>query len=288
MRTFANNTTLVDHHDAIRQAKRGPAMRHKNRRPAFHDRAQRVVNQFFGCRVNRRGGVIEYENARVSQDGSGQCNSLTLTTRDCHAPLPHHGVVPLRQRVDKGMHTRYPSCCLNFLLRCIRSCVCNVGSHGVREEEGFLERDADLMSQRVERHITYVNTIDADRARGRVVEPRQESGYGRLARPARTDESYDLSRLHMQVKSIEHGLSQRVAKANTFETHITAHVGQRLRVGALGDQRRRIQHIEYAFGSGPRLLRGRKNHGHHPHRRHQLNEVRREQKKGTEAETTVN
>jgi len=49
------------------------------RRAADQYPVQRILDQRFGMRVQGAGRLVEDENARVSQDGAGDRDPLTLT-----------------------------------------------------------------------------------------------------------------------------------------------------------------------------------------------------------------
>ncbi len=60
--------------------------------------------------------------------------------------------------------------------------------NGIVKQEGFLRDETDLFAQRFLGQAAQILAIDADRARGRIIEPQDEGQNRALARAARADE----------------------------------------------------------------------------------------------------
>ena len=96
MGALVDDPAAVDDHDAVGQAQRRAAVGDEDRRAALHDLAQRGVDLLLGRGVDRRGGVVEDEDARVGEEGPGQGDALALAARQREAPLADDGVVARR------------------------------------------------------------------------------------------------------------------------------------------------------------------------------------------------
>src|SRR5439155_4005705 len=63
------------------------------------------------------------------------------------------------------------------------------------EEEGVLEDHAGLPAERLEREVTHIKAVQADGAKLRIVETRQQTGHGRLPSPGWTHQCGELTGL---------------------------------------------------------------------------------------------
>ena len=97
-RALGHHPSGVEHDDAVGQAQRRAAVGDEDRRAVGHQLPQGVVDGLLGRRVDRRGGVVEHQDARVGEDGPGQGDALALAAREGDAPLADDGVVALGQR----------------------------------------------------------------------------------------------------------------------------------------------------------------------------------------------
>ena len=87
----------IEHHDPVGQMQRRLTVRDQQRRATGHDTAERVVHRRLDPRVDRAGGVVEDEDARVVEDRSRERDPLALTARQGQAALADRGVVSARQ-----------------------------------------------------------------------------------------------------------------------------------------------------------------------------------------------
>src|SRR5699024_2491966 len=61
---------------------------------------QRPGHRPFGGHVQGGGRLVQQQHGRVAQDRAGQRQALLLPAGEAVAALPHHGGVPLGQRLD--------------------------------------------------------------------------------------------------------------------------------------------------------------------------------------------
>ena len=66
-----------------------------------HDLAQRVLDLALGRGVDRRGGVVEDQDARVGQQRAGDRQALALAAGERQAALADAGVVAVGQALDE-------------------------------------------------------------------------------------------------------------------------------------------------------------------------------------------
>ena len=65
MRTFFNDTAMIDNDDLVCIANRAQAVGNDDRGTAFHQPFQCYLNDFFRFRIESRRGFIENQNARI-------------------------------------------------------------------------------------------------------------------------------------------------------------------------------------------------------------------------------
>ena len=224
------------------------------------------------------GSVI---NARAKRD------ALPLPTRQREPALADHGVVPVGKRHDEVVGLGRARGGLDVGVGRIRLPVRDVVAHALGEQEAVLEHDADLRSQRLERHVAHVDAVDAHGTGGDVVEARDEQRDRRLPRSRRADDRDTLARLDRELEALEHRLRPQVPEADAAELHPAPHRRQRLGIGLLGDERVGVEHVEHALGAGAGLLALRDEPRHHAHRRGQLHQVGEEGEERAQAQVAV-
>ena len=84
--------------------------------------------------------------------------------------------------------------------------VADVVGHGIVEQESILRHDADLGAQRGQLQIAHVLAVDADGARGHIVEARHQVRQRGFARAARAHQRHHLAGLHFQVDAVADGI----------------------------------------------------------------------------------
>ena len=107
------------------------------------------------------GGVVEDQHAGVGEDGPGQGDALTLTTRQRKSPLADDRLVALGHRGDELVGAGQMGRPLNIGLGCVGIGEGDVGAHAVAEEERVLEHDPDERSHISDLHLADVDAVDA-------------------------------------------------------------------------------------------------------------------------------
>ena len=98
-------------------------------------------------RVDRGGGVVEDQDARVDREGARDRDSLPLAARERDAALADHRVVALGQALDELVRLREPRDALDLGVGQLRQAERDVVPHRGGEEERILRDDADLAAQ---------------------------------------------------------------------------------------------------------------------------------------------
>src|ERR1700751_3559108 len=142
---------------------------------SFHQPRQRFDDGLFRGRIKTSGGFIENQNRSVADDCPGNRYTLSLSTRERNAAFADHGAVTLRQLLDKIMRIRLFGCTYDLVPCGIWPAVCNVFPDGGVEEQRFLQNEAYLLSNGFQFVATDVFAINFNRARLRIVYPRDET-----------------------------------------------------------------------------------------------------------------
>src|SRR5947207_7200226 len=109
-----HNASLIENNDKIGLLNRGKPVGDANGRAALHQIFESRLNGPFGLSVERTGGLVQYQNRRVSQDGPGNGDALTLAAGKRHALFPNHRVVAARFFQYELVGERVPGCFLDL------------------------------------------------------------------------------------------------------------------------------------------------------------------------------
>ena len=164
VRALVDHPAAFEHDDAVGQVQRRPAVRDRAAwsGPAM-TRAEGVVNGRLDPGVDRAGGVVEDEDARVEQDGPGQRDPLTLAAREGQPALADDGVVAPRQLLDELVGLRRPGRRLDLARRWRRGVRRRCWRAPMSEKRKLSSKThADLAAQRVQRHVAHVVPVDPD------------------------------------------------------------------------------------------------------------------------------
>ena len=141
-----------------------------------------VAQRHLGGRVDRRGGLVQDQAARVGQVAAGQGDQLALAHRQVVAALADPGVHALRQPVDPAAQPQG--------LEAARLAVAGVGAahadvlgHAGVEQEAVLGDHDQRRAQRGQADLAQVDAGDPDRPGGRVGQPM--SSLARVVLPDR-------------------------------------------------------------------------------------------------------
>ena len=100
--------------DAVGLQHGGEAMRDDQRGAALHEMVKCFLHQLFAGRIERRGRLVEKQDRRVAQDGTGDRDALALTARQHHAALAELRVVALGQPANELVGERRLRCRLDL------------------------------------------------------------------------------------------------------------------------------------------------------------------------------
>src|SRR5690606_22184308 len=79
VRTLLDNLSAIDHDDAVGISDRRQTMRNDDDGATFANRLHVVLNDAFGFVIERAGGLVENQNARIGNQRTRNRNALALT-----------------------------------------------------------------------------------------------------------------------------------------------------------------------------------------------------------------
>src|SRR3990170_4065733 len=129
-------------HDAL-----NPVGNHKGG-AIFHQILQRITDFSLGFSVHRRSRVVQNQNARIFEQGTGDSYPLFLAAGQCDPALAHQGAVPFLEGEDHVMNGSCPCRSFNFFLGYIAPhAIRDVFPNAARKKKRFLLDDANMLAQ---------------------------------------------------------------------------------------------------------------------------------------------
>ena len=128
-------------------------------------RVELVLDCLLRRRIERRGRLVEYQDARILEDGARDRDALLLAAGELQPALAHPRFVAFRQALDEVVNVRRARGFDDFLARGVRAPVEDVVVDRVVEEHGVLRHDADRRAQARLLEIADVDAVHQDAAR---------------------------------------------------------------------------------------------------------------------------
>ena len=109
-------------------------MRHHNGGASAHQVLESLLHQRLGLTVQGRRRLVEHQNRRVSENGTGDGHALALAARKLNAALAHHGVKATGQAVDKLSRVGQARSLANLFVGGVRAAVGDILANGAVEQ----------------------------------------------------------------------------------------------------------------------------------------------------------
>ena len=138
------------------RADRGQPVRDDEGRPPDEQPAQRVLDLLLRADVDRGGGLVEDEDARVGEQRTRERDQLALAQREAHAALAELGLVAVLQLARERVGADGLRGCDHVLGRRIGPRERDVLAQRAGEQEALLGHDPELRAQRRLRHLADV------------------------------------------------------------------------------------------------------------------------------------
>src|SRR5580704_2003682 len=183
-----DDVAVIQHDDMVGVAHGGEPVGDGDGGAAAGEGVEGLLDGALGFGVQGAGGLVEYEHARVAQQGPGNGDALLLSAREAVPAGPDHGVVAVREPGDQVVDLGGPGRVLNLRVGGLRLGVAQVLPHRGVQQVGLLADHAHDGGEVGEPEVPEVDAVDADAATGGVVEPGDQTREGGLARAGLADQ----------------------------------------------------------------------------------------------------
>ncbi len=239
---------------------------------ALHELVERALDRGLGLVVDGRRRLVQDQDGRILQDGARQREPLALAARQLHAALAHRRAVALRQAADELVRLGRLRGAHDVGLRDIAQSIPDVLGHRAVGQEAVLRHVADRAAQLLQIERRDVDAVQADAARGGVVQPQQQLDQRALAAAGAADEGHRLAGRDAQRDAVERRPHQPrrehvckcarigahggglVREAQVVEHQFPAHLRARQRAARVRDGHGRLQQVHHALDGGHRTL----------------------------------
>ena len=150
--------------------------------------------------VHGAGGVVENQDFRPLEQGTGDAQPLLLPAGDVHAPLAQVGVQALWHPLQKFGGAGHPAGRPQLLVARVRFPPPQILPHGAGEENVLLEHDAHRVPQSPEIVLPHIPAAHPDRPLGGVVQPGNELHQGSLGRASTAQDAQKSNNTHFPFK----------------------------------------------------------------------------------------
>ena len=189
----------------------------------FIRRIHGFLDQYLGMGIHRTGGFIQYQDGRVSQDGTCDGQQLHLALGNVGGLFVEHEIVSVRQGADEMVRMGGLGCRDDFLIGGIRATVADVLHDGAVEKPGILQDHAEHAAQVIAVELLDVVAVHQDGTAVDIVETHQQLDHGGLAGTGWTDDGDLLARFGVEGKVIDDDLVRTVTEVNILEIYTTFH-----------------------------------------------------------------
>src|SRR6516225_9794105 len=217
--TLFNDPAVVKDDDAVGEAHGRKTMRNNEGGPSGRSAAESFHHNLFCHGVEAAGRLVKYKNGRITQDRPGDRNALLLPAGQRFTPLGNCTVVSVRHLFYELVGVSQSRRGANLLVAGTGATKRNVFTNCAAEEQGVLQNQADLFTQRKQSVVPDVFTVDANPSVARVIKARNQTYQGALARSCGPDDSNLLARNNRKANVAEHRPPRLVLKPNTPEVY---------------------------------------------------------------------
>lgn len=244
-----HEASAVQNGDPIGLLDRGQPVRDDKHRAALHQRVHRGLNQRLALVVQGARRLVEDQDFRILQNAACNGDALPLPAGKRNASLADLPRKAARHFLDKLEGVGEVGGADHVLHRRLRTPVADVFLDGAREEEVFLENDAEVLAVGVVFEPPQVNAVNEDAPRGDIVKTCQQAHDRRFAASARPDQRNHLAGLYVEGE-IAHGRTVGIGKTHLLELDAPRDFRRRHGVVVLANVRLRVEEREDALKAG--------------------------------------
>src|SRR5712664_2746482 len=188
MSSALHYTAVTEHQDLVGVHHGREPVRDHEGGAAYGDALELRLDGFFGARIERRGGLVEDQDARVFQQRAGYGHALLFPAGELQSALPDHGCIFFRQAFDQIVNVGGARGFHHFRVARFRPAIADVVEDGVVEQHRVLRHDVDRRAQARLLHVLYGNIVDKDFSARNVIKTVKQPRQGRLARARMPDD----------------------------------------------------------------------------------------------------
>ncbi len=109
--------------------------------------AERFLHKTLSVGIHIRGGFIQYQDGRISQDCPRKTDKLALPGTEVASPFAHWCVVTILQVGNESMSSCRFGCLDDLLMAGLKVSVLNIVLYAAGKEKGILRNNTYLASQ---------------------------------------------------------------------------------------------------------------------------------------------
>ena len=166
----------------------------------------------FRSRIHRTGAVVQNQDRRLLQHGSGNAESLLLTTGDIDTALVDPGLIFFREPFDEVRCTGRLRSLTDLVIGGIFIPPAQVFCNGSGEQRILLKNHTDLAAQFLQRVLSHVDAVDLYRAGRHVVQSGNQLDQRTLPCTGPPDDGNHLSWLRREGDGPRQHLQSRPAR----------------------------------------------------------------------------
>lgn len=174
--TLFDDVTMIHYQNPVRILYRRDSVGDNKYGAVFFglDIFQLLLDVAFSLHIYSRGGIVQYQDSRVFQQGSGKRNTLFLTTGKSHTTFAYNSLIAIRHVLDKVIGICHDGCLPDFLEGAVGSAISNVALNGIREQEHILHSHTDVIPQVIQVMPADIDPVHQNLAGSSIVEAAQQ------------------------------------------------------------------------------------------------------------------
>ena len=139
--------------------------------------------------ISKRCGLVQNHDGSILQNSPGDCNTLSLTTRQPVSSLACAGLIPLFQLVDKFVALCLSGRLQNLLICGLRIAQPDIFQNGAVKQKIILRNKTHLIGQLCQRNVFDIYSTNPDSSLCRIPETCHQAGQCRFTSTRRADKS---------------------------------------------------------------------------------------------------
>jgi hypothetical protein len=208
---------LIHHENQIGVGNRRQPVRDHDGRASAGQPRELAQYRALGARIQRRGRLVEDDDARIFQQRARDGDPLPLAAGEPHATLAHARVIVLGQPFHELVELCRARGPYDVGAGGARSAVRDVVRDRFVEQHRVLRHDADRLADAAPGDVAQVLAVDPNLAAGRLVQAKQQLRERRLARAAAAHDGDRRAGRSAERHAVEHEPRRVIAEIDVVE-----------------------------------------------------------------------